>query len=139
MTNPTPGTEALIKHCSSSISASSSLRYQTVQVTRVTKARVFARAMPDGREREFRLDNLREYGVKRWDADELIVDTAAIAETRAALEVEKARRALEASASHALSRLSAMFEGYTLRQRTEAEILALVEFAATVTPPPKAD
>ncbi len=119
------GMPGLIKHVSA---YSSSMRYTDVTVTRVTKARVFARSMPDGREVEFRLDNLREYGEKSWRADELIVDPDAIARTRAALAAEKARKALEGRAITAASDLQRLFEGHAVRARSEAEILSLEAF-----------
>ncbi len=125
MTDLTPGTDGLVKHISGH---SGTARYQAVKVTRVTKARVFVRDVRDdhSREREFRLDNLREYGEKSWRADELIVSPAAIADTLAALEVEKARKALEGQALVALSDLRKLFEGYAVRNRSEAEIAAVV-------------
>jgi hypothetical protein len=126
MNNPiVPGTEGLVKHVSSH-SHSSSVRYQDVTVSRVTKARVFAKASPEAREVEFRLDNLREYGEKSWRADELILDPAAIAKVRADLAAEQARKALEMRAQMAMADLRKLFEGYSLHSRTEAEIERLV-------------
>ncbi len=134
-TTPTPGTECLVKHVSSGM-VSSSTRYRAAKVTRVTKARVFARADYEGApELEFRLDNLREYGKKTWQADELIVDPGTIAATLAALEVEKARRALEGTALVAIADLQALFEGRAVRNRSEAEIRAIVEFRNSLCTP----
>jgi hypothetical protein len=120
-----PGTEGLIKHTSAHSSAT---RYQAVKVTRTTKARVFARATYEGApELEFRLDNLHKYGDKSWRADELIVDPAAIAKIGEQQEAARVRGALEGKASIAMADLRKLFEGYSLRNRSEAEIAALVD------------
>ncbi len=109
-----PGTPGLIKHVPSH---SGSARYQADQVTRTTKARVFARAAYDGApEVEFRRDNLRQYGEKTWRADELIVDPAAIAKISEQQAAEQARARLEGRAQVALSDIRKLFEGYSLRR-----------------------
>ncbi len=139
------GTPGLIKHNSISVR-----RYTPVTVTRTTKTSVFVKAgHQDAAERRFvdaadrrygpRPADYREYGEKAYRAAELIVDPSLIAECLADGAAEKARRDLEASAYHAISKLRSLFEGHPVHQRTEAEILALVSFAAFVTPPPKAD
>jgi hypothetical protein len=116
--------DGLVKHVSSH---SSSVRYQAVRITRTTKARVFARAAYDGApELEFRLDNLLQYGERKWRADELILDPVAIAKVVADEFKQAERRALEGRAQVALSDLRKLFDGYPLRNRSEAEIEALV-------------
>lgn len=123
----TPGAECLIKHVSNRVSIFSAIRYQAAKVTRVTKARVFVRAdFKDAAEREFRLDNLREYGERTWRADELVVDPALVTKALAEQEAERARRALEGQALVAIADLRALFEGDKVRNRSESEIAALV-------------
>jgi transcriptional regulator of NAD metabolism len=128
MTNQTiaVGDEGLIKHVPLSI-GSRGPTYRTVRVTRITKARVFVKGETDGTETEFRLDNLLEYGRKPHMADHLILDQGEIASVREEQARQEARRALEARASKALSELTPLFSGYSLRQRTTEEILLLEE------------
>lgn len=134
MTNPiAPGTAGLVKHVSSH---SSSTRYEAVTVTRTTKARVFARASYEGApEREFRLDNMRQYGEKTWRADELIVDPAALEKIARDQESEQARRSLERRALVAISDLRALFEGHKVHNRSEAEIEALCDLRGRLCTP----
>ncbi len=64
---------------------------------------------------------------RRGGADELIVDPEAIAKVAEQEEARRVRGVLEGRAAVALSDLRKLFEGYPLRNRTEAEIAAIVD------------
>lgn len=125
-----PGADALIKHVSNHISyGQGSARYAPATVTRVTKARVFARATyRDAAEREFRLDDLREYGEKSWRADELILDPEAIALAKAEEAAEGARKALEGRALVAMADIAKRFDRSHIHLCSAGEIELLINF-----------
>lgn len=128
MTNPTAGADALIKHVQGYFASSNRTRYQAVKVTRVTKARVFVRESPDHQEREFRLDNLLEYGEKAHRADQLIVDPALVAQAVAEQAAAEERRKKEVEGLAALADVVKRFEHPSIHLCSVGEIELLIAF-----------
>lgn len=145
MTNIIAGQEVLIKTPSRGRFRFYGWNTTVATVTRVTKARIFVRAVganlagQDHSEREFNKSDLTERtAISAHHRSELVVDAAEIADIRAKQAAEKARRALEGDGAAAFVQLASKFspephQGFRpLEGRTDDEIKALIAAVDTL-------
>src|SRR6478609_1640962 len=129
------GSEVLAKRLRQGRFRNYGFEYNTVTVTRVTRARIFVKGAWEGaKEREFNRADLAERGSNtpaHSYTPTLVVDPALIAKARADEAAEKARKALEQAGLVALLGLRKRFED-SMSSRSDDEIQALIASASAL-------